>query len=587
MRMLDSFWAYTRGRDNRFPKVIIASTTFIKETSANVCQDISDFFSGLFVGKPYEYLLRGEACLISQYLKHDQTKDLKRLTKELLQNISPEASISDQIIEKFEYLRKTGKKVLVQIPFDSANSSLDVGDEGLSYLHATRLIFSAHGKSPKWVILDPEFLVSLFQKIVEHDCKARQVNQDIETGQIRFYRETDLKKVIGSENGDVILEAMLDVGLLAKAMKNARPDNMFALINNGEVPDKLQSLRYLPDQKECPHFHSPILCIKFKDACIVESAFRLIKCRLLRTYPYETQGKRIFLYRDFAAFKVSEDNQEKQRLSLLYINEYIFVFILAYTTRPGSIEPKLCVEIRKILEDAILEGFEADQNIEPDASNSLLVTEKRTIEYEYLIRCPDTTDKKLDDEGLVSVADLFREISTINGESASYTCSNHSDKPQPHNVDTVSLVKPWFPEKLKDHAGVDVTSTPTLTPAINDHRCFIKLDQILVAKIAKCIGQGWQLLAYELGIDKPTLDKIIEDNPRNTEKAMTDMLMKCVQDKKGRFTLQDVRKCIEATNVTVNWDAFNKLYEYEVNRTSMADCLPKNQDKKLRKAYNM
>ena len=29
MRMLDSFWAYTRGRDNRFPKVIIAATTFI------------------------------------------------------------------------------------------------------------------------------------------------------------------------------------------------------------------------------------------------------------------------------------------------------------------------------------------------------------------------------------------------------------------------------------------------------------------------------------------------------------------------------------------------------------------------------
>ena len=88
----------------------------------------------------------------------------------------------------------------------------------------------------------------------------------------------------------------------------------------------------------------------------------------------------------------------------------------------------------------------------------------------------------------------------------------------------------------------------------------VKVTAKIAGKIADCIGQRWQLLAFELDVDQPTLDKIIDNNPRNTEKAITDMLMHCVNKRQGQLTLKEVEEGILTVGVNVNWDKFKSLY---------------------------
>ena len=91
----------------------------------------------------------------------------------------------------------------------------------------------------------------------------------------------------------------------------------------------------------------------------------------------------------------------------------------------------------------------------------------------------------------------------------------------------------------------------------------IKVNAKIAGKIADCIGQRWQLLAFELDVDQPTLDKIIDNNPRNTEKAITDMLMHCVNKRQGDLTLKEVEECIKRVGVNINWEKFKDLYQHE------------------------
>ena len=91
----------------------------------------------------------------------------------------------------------------------------------------------------------------------------------------------------------------------------------------------------------------------------------------------------------------------------------------------------------------------------------------------------------------------------------------------------------------------------------------MKVSYKIAVKIADCIGQRWQMLASDLGVNQPTLDKIIYNNPRDVEKAITDMLMHCVNERQGELTLKRVEEGIITMGVTVDWDKFRKLYHHK------------------------
>ena len=87
-----------------------------------------------------------------------------------------------------------------------------------------------------------------------------------------------------------------------------------------------------------------------------------------------------------------------------------------------------------------------------------------------------------------------------------------------------------------------------------------KINSRMLGRIARCIGSGWQMLALELDIDKPTLDKIEENNLKNTEKAIADVIDQWVKNCHGKATLQDLQLHLKAVNITVNWEEFHKLF---------------------------
>ena len=82
----------------------------------------------------------------------------------------------------------------------------------------------------------------------------------------------------------------------------------------------------------------------------------------------------------------------------------------------------------------------------------------------------------------------------------------------------------------------------------------------IAGQIAACIGQRWEFLAYELDLDQPTLDKIRYNNPRDVDKAITDVLMHCVNKRQGKLTLKEVDDAIRKHDVNVNWEKFKNLY---------------------------
>ena len=68
------------------------------------------------------------------------------------------------------------------------------------------------------------------------------------------------------------------------------------------------------------------------------------------------------------------------------------------------------------------------------------------------------------------------------------------------------------------------------------------------------------MLALELGVDQSSLDKITYNNPRDVDKAITDMLMHCVNKRNGELTLKEVEQSIRNVGVNNNWDKFYTLY---------------------------
>ena len=399
-------------------------------------------------GRPYEYQLQDDVFLISQCLSNDQTKLLKEtIFKRFTAGVSIPTH-SDEVTMKIDALLKKDSKLADQSDFESVGLTNDVVHKQLLNMHLKRCIIYIYRMKPKTVVLDLEFFIETFYKIVQQT--------DPTNTETTFFRETVLKRMIKSNNGNLVIEVMLELGLLAKAVYNDRSDNIFVISNRAEVPHSLQSIRHLPDKRSSPHMHSPILCLEFDDEALVALVFSQIICHLLRSYPYDTQGKRVLLFRDYAAFSISRSNQEKQRLSLFYHRHNLFVYILRYSKSKSDIEPAVCSHIRKELEDALSKGLDAElqnavinqQDSFSGVSNFPLDTETRIITFNYKVRCPDMTDTVINEEGLIPASDLLSVLEDANRSETTYECCKHSDRPHPHDIDVVQLIKAWFPEKL-------------------------------------------------------------------------------------------------------------------------------------------
>ena len=422
---------------------------FQKDIEGNISADIASLFSSWIIGKPYEYQCQehlDHVFLLSNVLRNDQTRELKTFILRLLEKIKSPLSVCDSLTEELNALLKRNPKIIERKAIEMKDMSSTAVEERLMEMHNKKEILYLHKMTPKWIVLDPEFLILSLNKILQ-----RIYDDD----QITFFKEMDLKNIIRSKKDARLIDIMCNVGILAKAAHILTNDNIFVISACPKAPNQLEDLRHLPSQNDSPHVHSPIVCLKFNELPLVSCAFQMITCQLLNRFPYDIQGKRCLIYNNFAAFKVSKESNEKQRLCVFTEGMYLFIYIIRYTKCTVEIEPTLCGQIRNLVEDTLTESLGADiehyfTSTPGKRTNDRVSNGKRKIEFEYMIRCPETKELKINEEGLLNVQDLKEIADTENTQKRKvYHCSNHSDKAHPHELDVEPLLRFWFPEMCR------------------------------------------------------------------------------------------------------------------------------------------
>ena len=398
------------------------------------------------MGKPYEYECQknlDHVFVLSTVLRNDKTRELKTFIFGLLEKFKDAFSERDSLTEELDALRKSNTKIIVRNSVAMRHLSSTEVEKRLLEMHDRKEILYLHGMTPKWIVLDPEFLILSLEKILKrtHDNE-----------QIMFFKEMDLTNILRSKKDAPLIDIMCHVGILGKSVHSHTNENIFVISARPKTPVELESLSQLPSQNDSPHVNSPILCIKFNELPVVSCAFQMIICQLLKRFPYDSQGRRCLMFNNFAAFKLSKESNMKQRLCVFTDRMYIFIYIIRYTTDTVAIDPTLCGQIRNLVESTMTELLEAEVdncfvNTASQRTNDIITREKREIEYEYLIRCPETKNLKITEEGLISVKELKDGADTDGTQNRKiYHCFNHSDRAHPHGVDVQTLLNSWFPE---------------------------------------------------------------------------------------------------------------------------------------------
>ena len=385
---------------------------------------------------------------MSNVLRNDQTRELKALIFWLLEKTKTPLTKSDSLTEQLDALRKRNTKIIERKAIEMKDMSNTAVEERLMEMHDKKEILYVHKMTPKWIVLDLEFLILSLNKILQ------RINDD---EQVTFFKEMDLKNIIRSNKDAPLIDIMSHVGILAKAVHSSTNENIFVISACRIAPNQLETLRQLPSQNDSPHVHSSILCLKFNELPLVSCVFQLIICQLLHKFPYDIQGRRCLIYNNVAAFKLSTDATEKKRLFVFTDENRLFIYIIRYNECTGGIEPTLCGEIRQLVENTLIESLNADidtslGNSRGKRTNKRVKTAMRKIKFEYMIRCPETKDLKIKEEGLINVHDLKKVADTASTQERKiYHCSNHSDKAHPHELDVQSLLCSWFPEDSTFH----------------------------------------------------------------------------------------------------------------------------------------
>ena len=426
----------------------------------NIAADIASLLKSWIQGKLYEYQCQenlDHVFLLSNYLKYDETKSLKDLIFGVLKKTQTQPDECDSLTEKLDALRKSNTKIVARNHVGIRHMSSTEVEKRLLEMHDRKEILYLHQMIPKWIVLDPEFLIRSLIKILE------RTNGDTE---IAFFKEMDLKNIFGSKHDAPLIDIMCHVGILAKAVHNHKSNNVFVISACPKVPNDIKNLKHLPQPKDCPYAHSPILCLKFKELPMVSCAFQMLVCLLLNHYPYDLQGRQCLIYENVAAFKMSTGTKEKQRLIICTEGMLLFIYIIRYSDSTETIDATLCGKIRKLVEVMLTELLDTDLDTElmngpGDRANGREKKGTRRIDFEYMIRCPETNDLKINEEGLINVNDLKPVADKENNEKSKiYYCDNHSDKAHPHGVDVEPLLCSWFPEiTLSNNQGCMTNQT--------------------------------------------------------------------------------------------------------------------------------
>ena len=389
-------------------------------------------------------------------MQNDQSKCLKsvlidticRLTNEDTPVFEPmKLKHCDNLITNIQRLRNEGHEIIQKELLDSDKTRSNVNEDDLFHLHLRKKIFYMYRMSPKLIVIDANVLITAFYKIVLHTDNSNKV--------MELFEKSDLGNIIDIKDVDILIDLMLYLGLLAAARHNS--NKLLLVTSRVEIPGTLTDIRNFPSQEVTPHTHTPVICLKFKNSTLTVGAFESIICGLLNYYPYDTQGGKALLFRNFAAFKISSDGQERERLSLFSDGCDLFVHIVRYTRQQNYTDPKKCVLIRKQIEEAIMNGFNAglkcanldeEQTFTKEPGRGIM-DEGRKLDFTFCLRCPALDNHVINSEGFIDVSEVVRLSSKADATPKFYECNSHSDRAHPHFVDITQIMQPWFCDVLK------------------------------------------------------------------------------------------------------------------------------------------
>ncbi|XP_052796258.1 uncharacterized protein LOC128228797 [Mya arenaria] len=98
------------------------------------------------------------------------------------------------------------------------------------------------------------------------------------------------------------------------------------------------------------------------------------------------------------------------------------------------------------------------------------------------------------------------------------------------------------------------------TKELKDKKKKDVLTEIEVARIARCIGRDWEMLASELGCGQIDIEAITKDNPNNMRMQIRAMLQEWKNRKRRAATKDALKRAIcNCKSLVVNWDDLEEI----------------------------
>ncbi|XP_053376495.1 uncharacterized protein LOC123535278 [Mercenaria mercenaria] len=557
---MNSIHSFVGSEDGFKPTVILVGThkDKVKGNAKDKRQYIEQYFNQIrtsFDGTKLLNHIHSEDFAVDNSIGNDETVSALRATVVRLGNAQSKAI---KIPAKWIQLEKalTDRKHIKIIPFElvlaiDEQTEVPIGDPEqiklfLRYHHG-KGTFTYFDEEPlsEHVVLDPQYLIDAFKCIItsERFCtnnpeirplwKMLQTDGRLEVALIDKQWGKDGNKMF-MEHKEVLILFLTKHHIISEATRFDDTTQQSTRLGWFVVPSLLKV--HLP-QVEIQQFlkgrKQTIVrfVMSFGNSTIVPTIYHRLMAALIGKWPIAQLGTKPLISKDKCIVLLNMDHAGVAELGFDTIE--LTVVSLCHSS---AVHPEQADVLRRFAEALILHEFSKLERKHDSHSKP----------YKTTYRC---NHEMHNGSGSIKVLEIDNPV-------------NKNLIPCPdliaHDVDVIKARDEWF----QDHSEKISVSK-------------VELNDKVLSKISRCIGNNWQMLGLELGLTQVDIEQISEDNPHKTAMKIYYML-KCWCRQNAELADMNVlvQKMQECPYVSIQWDAIRNIVdEMKYSTASSRSCV--------------
>ncbi|XP_045173248.2 uncharacterized protein LOC123534863 [Mercenaria mercenaria] len=400
----------------------------------------------------------------------------------------------------------------------------------LRYHHSKgMLIYFDEEPLSEHIVLDPQYLIDAFKCIItaERFCTN---DPDIRPLWKILHTEGRLKKALIDKqwrkdadkmfikHKEILISFLTKHHIISEATRFDDSTQQSLRLGWFVVPSLLKARLpqemqlFLIDKKQT----SVRFVLVFENSTIVSTVYHRLMAALIGKWPIAQFGTKVLISKDKCVVRLNTDHAGLAEMGFDTIE------LTGVSLRPSAIVcPKQADIFRRFSEAVVIHEF---SKLERKNSG-------QTKPYKTKYRC---NDERHNGSGSIKTIDVDKPH-----DKTKIPCPDLFS----HEIDLRKARSEWFQDRSENIV--------VLNAELNDK---------ILSKISRSIGNNWQTLGLELGVAEVQIEQITENHPNNTAMRIYHMLKSwCLQSTDSVNMNVLVRKMQECSNVSIQWDAVRNI----------------------------